>query len=84
MQLGECCYQRLECFLIARANQRNLTIGDGAIIADACVITVVVAERVSIKASVAAQAAVALVALATSPYQRFPARAAPIRHCAAR
>jgi hypothetical protein len=41
-----------------------LTIGDGAMIAGACVITAGVAERVSIKASVAAPGAVALVALA--------------------
>jgi hypothetical protein len=61
-----------------------LTIGNGAIIADACVITAGVAERVSIKASVAAPAAVALVALATSPYQRFLLGLRPIRHRAAR
>jgi hypothetical protein len=61
-----------------------LTIGDGAMIAGACVITAGVAERVSIRASVDAPGAVVLVTLATSPYQRFLLGLRPIRHRAVR
>jgi hypothetical protein len=48
-----------------------LTIGDGAVIAGACVITADVAEGTFIRAPVAAPAGIAQVPLATSTYQQF-------------
>jgi UDP-3-O-[3-hydroxymyristoyl] glucosamine N-acyltransferase len=70
--IGPCC-------LIASANGRTLTIGDGAVIAGACVITADVAERAFIKAPVAAPAGIAQVPLATSTYQQFLLGLRPVR-----
>jgi hypothetical protein len=55
-------------------------IGDGAVIAGACVITADVAERAFIRAPVAAPAGVAQVPLATSTYQQFLLGLRPIRN----
>ena len=71
--IGPCC-------LIAGANGRVLTIGEGAVIAGGSVITADVPDRAFVKAPAAVSAAVANVPLATATYQEFMRGLRPLRN----
>jgi acetyltransferase-like isoleucine patch superfamily enzyme len=71
--IGSCC-------LIAGANGRVLTIGEGAVIGGGSVITADVPDRALVKASASVPAAVANVPLATATYQEFMRGLRPLRN----
>jgi acetyltransferase-like isoleucine patch superfamily enzyme len=71
--IGPCC-------LIAGANGRVLTIGEGAVIGGGSVITADVPDRAFVKAPASVPAAVANVPLATATYQEFMRGLRPLRH----
>jgi len=71
--IGPCC-------LIAGANGRVLTIGEGAVIGGGSLITADVPDRAFVRAPASVPAAMANVPLATATYQEFMRGLRPLRH----